>query len=275
MSATLAAVMRRITSAIAVALAFWLLSSRATAGATDSLLLDPISHRSLYYDRDLAPGDLQGRSLRELSLMRNWIYARAGNPFRNENLDGFFEKQPWYKPAKAYDPGKLSDIDRRNANALARSEATIPADELKRRFERLAPDGGMADNASETDWWEVELLALRLGKEEWLNDNEIGRFVRTSHLDRQLTLKDLDGLSRRDLRILRNTIYARHGRPFVSEILQHYFGTLEWYVADPTYTGARLAAVDRRNINLIRGLEDRLGGPLKEGAHADSFLSDA
>ena len=35
--------------------------------------------RPLYYTRALTPADLEGRTLRELALMRNTIYARAGH----------------------------------------------------------------------------------------------------------------------------------------------------------------------------------------------------
>ena len=38
---------------------------------------------------------LDGRSLREHTLMSNWIYARAGNPFRKPWLDTFFRAQAW------------------------------------------------------------------------------------------------------------------------------------------------------------------------------------
>jgi len=69
---------------------------------------------------------------------------------------------------------------------------------------------------------------------------------------------------RRDLRLLRNLIYARHGRPFKSELLRAYFDAVEWYKSDEQYTDVRLTAVDRRNINLIRSLEDQLGGPLTD-----------
>jgi hypothetical protein len=62
-------------------------------------------------------------------------------------------------------------------------------------------------------------------------------------------------------------IYARRGRPFHSELLQQYYVNMSWYKADSTYSEARLTATDRRNINIIRSLEDQLGGPLTDGQH--------
>ena len=54
--------------------------------------------RPLYYTRPITDDDLIGRSLRELSLMRNTIYARAGNKFRKKWLNDYFSAQPWYHP---------------------------------------------------------------------------------------------------------------------------------------------------------------------------------
>src|SRR5437762_3233786 len=68
----------------------------------------PKSERPLYYERLITAADLEGRSLRELSLMRNTIYARAGNPFRKKWLRDYFTSQPWYHPATRTDPSKLT-----------------------------------------------------------------------------------------------------------------------------------------------------------------------
>jgi hypothetical protein len=75
---------------------------------------------------------------------------------------------------------------------------------------------------------------------------------------------ELRQLSLRDLRVLRNTIYARRGRPFKSKVLQAHFSAMSWYQKDDTYTDARLTANDKRNIDLIRAVEDEFGGPLKD-----------
>ena len=61
-----------------------------------------------------------------------------------------------------------------------------------------------------------------------------------SVLDGQLTLAQIEGMSRRDLRLLRNTIYARHGRPFQSPILQRYFADKAWYSANSAFKESQL-----------------------------------
>jgi len=217
--------------------------------------------RPLYYTREIAPADLNGRSLRELTLMRNTIYARAGNPFRKKWLNDYFSAQPWYHPLKAIDQSKITPLDRKNAEAIANYEASLTrAYLLDRRTEwKKKPDSPERNI-------ELRLLSSRLG--EWSgSDEDRTPLEDPTLLDKQLTVEQLSDFSRRDLRLVRNLIYARHGRPFKSALLQQYFGSLDWYKEDPTYTDARLTPLDNRNIKIIRSVEDQLGGPLTDYQH--------
>jgi hypothetical protein len=72
-----------------------------------------------------------------------------------------------------------------------------------------------------------------------------------------VTQNDVAGLSRAELRRLRNTVYARHGRVFERMELQQYFDGRPWYKKREDYTDADLTPIDRDNINLIRAAEDR------------------
>lgn len=72
-----------------------------------------------------------------------------------------------------------------------------------------------------------------------------------------LTQSDIAGLQRTELRRLRNTVYARHGRIFERMELQQYFDGRPWYKKRADYTDNDLSPVDRDNINLIRTAEDR------------------
>ena len=44
------------------------------------------------------PDDLLHFSASDLRLMRNEIYARHGYIFNDQNLQGYFSSQPWYRP---------------------------------------------------------------------------------------------------------------------------------------------------------------------------------
>jgi len=95
-----------------------------------------------------------------------------------------------------------------------------------------------------------------------------------SQLDHVITVEQLANLSRRDLRILRNTIYARHGHQFKSALLQAYFDTMGWYKPDPAFTEKHLTKIDTTNIRLMKSVEDTLGGPMTEDEQrADANMS--
>ncbi|HLL55374.1 MAG TPA: YARHG domain-containing protein, partial [Myxococcaceae bacterium] len=81
-------------------------------------------------------------------------------------------------------------------------------------------------------------------------------------LDAVLSVTELRQLSLRDLRLLRNTIYARRGRPFKSKLLQEHFARMPWYKPNPAYTDKRLTKNDQRNVALISQVEKEFGGAL-------------
>ena len=72
-----------------------------------------------------------------------------------------------------------------------------------------------------------------------------------------VTQNDISGINRAELRRLRNTVYARHGRIFERMELQQYFDGRSWYKKRSDYTDNDLTPVDRDNINLIRTAEDK------------------
>jgi hypothetical protein len=223
--------------------------------------------RPLYYARALTPTDLEGRTLRELTLMRNTIYARAGHPFRKKWLHDYFTAQPWYKPLPKDDNKKITAVDRTNAILIAQAEqGQTRADMKNRRDDILARQ--RAGKATPADEIELGLLNTRLG--QWVSAEaarppaDVSPLEDPTQLDRLLTVDQLSNLSRRDLRILRNTIYARHGRQFKSKLLQEYFDTMEWYKRDPAFTEKRLAKIDVTNVRIIKSVEETLGGPLTE-----------
>ena len=178
-----------------------------------------------YYTRAITAADLQNRPLKELSLIRNTIYARAGNPFRKAWLNEYFSSQPWYRPGVGVDTTKLSVLDYKNA-------------------------------------WNYEIQV-----DHSATDMEVSPFDDPRILDSLVRVDQLRDLSRRDLRILRNMVYARHGRAFKSELLQLHFERQSWYKVDPAYSDAKLSEVDKRNVQIIRSVEDSLGGPLTDYQH--------
>jgi hypothetical protein len=74
---------------------------------------------------------------------------------------------------------------------------------------------------------------------------------------RYLTEDDLSGRTAWQLTIMRNEIYARHGRPFVVDYIREYFQSQSWYRADPSYTDTRLNSVEERNAGFILDYQNR------------------
>ncbi|BAZ69298.1 serine/threonine protein kinase [Fischerella sp. NIES-4106] len=74
--------------------------------------------KPLFQQRLLTSADLKGRNGKELTLMRNEIYARHGRRFKEQKLQSYFESQSWYQPR--YTPTEfpdsvLSQIESKNA----------------------------------------------------------------------------------------------------------------------------------------------------------------
>ncbi len=266
---------------------------------------------------------LQELSLRELSILRNTIFARYGwAGFRKPWLREHFKAQPWFKPNPKFSYRLLSANDKSNAELIATAELSFRQVDLEDMRDRILAEAGK--------WWgdapKVEMNGKQqricdltpyyneieaVGPNEFLEQEvreskdckyhersarrdarepdyrklsaedriELGLISRAmgsfavddgqrgaveTSLDEVLSVKALRQLSLRDLRLLRNTIYARRGRPFQSPLLQRHFSRLAWYKADPAYTDARLTKTDLRNVALIRSVEAEFGGALKD-----------
>lgn len=77
---------------------------------------------------------------------------------------------------------------------------------------------------------------------------------------RELTDSELHGLTKDELRLARNEIYARYGRVFRDEALQEYFDSKSWYKNTsklPLGTEPTLTKLELANIELIQTYEAR------------------
>jgi len=73
-----------------------------------------------------------------------------------------------------------------------------------------------------------------------------------------LTEQMLANVSINDLRLLRNEVYARHGRPFQTVWLAEYFRSEPWYAPRKDFSDAELSATERANIAIITKREEEL-----------------
>ena len=73
-----------------------------------------------------------------------------------------------------------------------------------------------------------------------------------------ITEQMLHGLSLHELRLLRNEIYARHGRFFQTMWLQQYFGSQPWYDPKEDFKDESVSGTDKTNVETIVAYENKL-----------------
>jgi len=73
---------------------------------------------------------------------------------------------------------------------------------------------------------------------------------------RHISADQLKDKSKKELKLMRNEIFATHGRPFRSQDLHDYFTAKCWYKVNIDYTDTVLTSADRDNILTIRSVED-------------------
>ncbi len=101
------------------------------------------------------------------------------------------------------------------------------------------------------------------------------------HFENRLVSEEmLKGLSLHELRLLRNEVYARHGRQFKTEWLSQYFWSQPWYEAREDNKEPVLSEFDRKNVETIVAYERRLKeslstAPVTNALLEGMFLEDA
>ena len=76
--------------------------------------------------------------------------------------------------------------------------------------------------------------------------------------NKAITEQMLHGLSLHELRLLRNEIYARHGRMFRADWLQQYFFFQPWYAPDENFKDENLSGNDKLNVETIVKFENKI-----------------
>ena len=92
--------------------------------------------------------------------------------------------------------------------------------------------------------------------------------------------KMLHGLSLNELRLLRNEVYARHGRQFQAPWLSQYFFSQPWYQPDEKFKDEELSGPDKQNVETIVAYENRIhddlgSKPITRSLLEGLFVEDA
>lgn len=98
--------------------------------------------------------------------------------------------------------------------------------------------------------------------------------------NKAITEQMLHGLSLHELRLLRNEVYARHGRMFRADWLQQYFFFQPWYAPDEHFKDESLSGTDKLNVETIVKYENKLHQelgtqPITQALLEGLFIEDA
>jgi hypothetical protein len=98
--------------------------------------------------------------------------------------------------------------------------------------------------------------------------------------DKLIGTQMLHGLSLNELRLLRNEVYARHGRQFQAPWLSQYFYGQSWYQPNENFKDEELSGPDKTNVETIvayeKKIHDELGSkPVSRTLLDGLFVEDA
>jgi hypothetical protein len=79
-----------------------------------------------------------------------------------------------------------------------------------------------------------------------------------------LTKEFVENLTKADIYILRNSIYARHGYSFKDRKLRSYFDWQDWYIPVHAYIKSEITDIEKQNITLL----------LKYEEHAEEYYDE-
>lgn len=92
-------------------------------------------------------------------------------------------------------------------------------------------------------------------------EEPVSQYVLPNSNSQYLTRADLTGLTKDELRIARNELYARYGRMFTDEALQAYFDACEWYsgtIVPGDFDDSVLNEYEKANRDLIVQYESEI-----------------
>lgn len=249
----------------------------------------------LWQTKEIPDDNLYVESPSDWRIMIAEIEAIHGKRFDEEPwLQKYFEERYWYRANPNYDSSILNDTERKNLEKLnaKRNEdrnvavsvgdmdkfQTVPLTEelLKNlsmndlrmiRNEFWARRGrkfvtpGFKQMFEWRDWYKPlkDQSKVKLNAIEERNVRLIEREeakLREKISTEPITNQMIDGLFVEDLRVLRNEIYAKHGRVFKDKELQKYFEAQSWYQPNPDFKDESLTETESKNLAVIKEVEE-------------------
>jgi hypothetical protein len=249
----------------------------------------------IWAKKEIPDDKIYTSSATDWQIMIAEIEAIHGKTFpEQEWLQKYFDERYWYKRNPKYSPSVLSEIERKNLEKLAsekekmhktavsvgdmdKFQNVLLTEELLKgvslndlrmmRFEFYARRGrkyttpGFLQEFQWRDWYKPikDQSKVKLNKieEQYVmliekKEAEWREILATEEISGDM----LQGLFIEDLRVLRNEIYARHGRVFKDKELQKYFSEQPWYQPNPDFKDEMLSEKDFKNLSVIKEAEE-------------------
>lgn len=137
--------------------------------------------------------------------------------------------------------------------------------EGKKGWERMLPTaesyGGEGEYPKPENESDSESASPALTESEPPSDS--GGFILPDSDSRYYSAEEISGLTKEELRIARNEIYARRGRIFSDSGLRTYFEGKDWYhgsIEAGRFSDDQLNDFEKKNRDLIKAREEQLGG---------------
>jgi len=217
---------------------------------TETRNLDLIRDGEASKHQTVQPGDMRYWRTRMLTAKKLGLHSGAEWRVLRAEVEAIHGKrfsEPWlqqyFEERYWYKP--RDNYDPKKLSALEQKNLlTIAAAQMKSRKVALAPG-------------DMELFENKLISEQMLR-----------------------GLSLNELRLLRNEVYARHGRSFQAPWLSQYFFNQPWYQPNESFKDEELSGSDKQNVETIVAYEtrihDNLGRkPITKSLLEGLFIEDA
>ena len=167
---------------------------------------------SVYPTYYLSESEVRAMDQETIQFVINQIYAKNGYVFRTESIQRYFSQMPWYVPVS-------NDANRLHMSSLDRSNLNL----LVRHRDGSA--GG---------------------------SNSLGWMWSRCVVDSPLSASYVRNLSKYDVQLLINTIYAKNGYIFNTQSLQNMFEGQSWYHGwTRDSSKLQFSTMDRNNLNLL------------------------
>lgn len=108
------------------------------------------------------------------------------------------------------------------------------------------------------DWDKYKVEIETYGDGEDMEEYENYQFATTTDKiydinasNTKLKKEDVENLSKGDLKIIRNTIYARHGYSFKNRPMRVFFDAQDWYIPTTADIKADFTKIEKDNIDLL------------------------